>query len=116
MMLIDTHCHLYHDDFETDRETVMERAAAEQVGAFYLPAIDSTVIDAMLQMEKDYPGRCMAMMGVHPCSVKENYQQELLIADQWLATREFAAVGETGLDFYWDKHLYRSSTMLLERR
>jgi TatD DNase family protein len=103
MMMIDTHCHLYHEDFNEDRQKVIERAEAENVGGFYLPAIDSTVIDAMLQMEKDFPGRCFAMMGLHPCSVKENYTEELLIAEQWLNKRKFAAIGETGLDFYWEK-------------
>src|SRR5450432_255591 len=103
MMLIDTHCHLYHEDFNEDRQKVIERAANEQVAGFYLPAIDSTVTDAMLQMEKDFPGRCFAMMGLHPCSVKENYIDELQLAEQWLTKRKFAAVGETGLDFYWDK-------------
>jgi TatD DNase family protein len=103
MMLIDTHCHLYHEEFDADRQKVIHRANAESVGGFYLPAIDSTVIDAMLQMEKDFPGQCFAMMGLHPCSVKENYMEELQVAEQWLAGRKFAAIGETGLDFYWDK-------------
>src|ERR1700712_2038288 len=103
MTFIDTHCHLYHDDYNEDRQQVIERAVAENVTGFYLPAIDSTVIDAMLQMEINFPGRCFAMMGLHPCSVKENYKDELLIAEQWFAKRKFAAVGETGLDFYWDK-------------
>lgn len=102
-MIIDTHCHLYHEDFDTDRAAIMERANAQGVESFYLPAIDSSVIDAMLQMEKDYPQQCFAMMGLHPCSVKENYEDELRIAGQWLARRKFAAIGETGLDFYWDK-------------
>jgi len=57
----------------------------------------------MLKMEQDYPGQCFAMMGLHPCSVKENFEEELQIAEQWLSRRKFAAVGETGLDFYWDK-------------
>ncbi len=103
MMLIDTHCHLYLEEFDEDRQAVIHRANAESVGCFYLPAIDSTVIDAILQMEKDFPGQCFAMMGLHPCSVKENYAEELQIAEQWLAGRKFAAIGETGLDFYWDK-------------
>jgi TatD DNase family protein len=102
-MIIDTHCHLYLEDFKEDRQNVIERATVENVESFYLPAIDSSVIDPMLQMEKDFPGRCFAMMGLHPCSVKENYEDELAIAAKWLARRGFAAIGETGLDFYWDK-------------
>ncbi len=103
MTLTDTHCHLYLDEFTADRQAVMERATAASVSRFYLPAIDSTVIKALLQMEDDFPGRCFAMMGLHPCSVKENYLDELAIAGQWLSSRPFAAIGETGLDFYWDK-------------
>ncbi len=103
MNLTDTHCHLYTDDFDTDRKEMIERAGIEGVSKFYLPAIDRQVIDAMLQMEEQWPGKCFAMMGLHPCSVKENYEEELLIAETWLAKRKFAAIGETGLDFYWDK-------------
>lgn len=102
-MIIDTHCHLYHEDFDADRPAMMERAKAAGVGGFYLPAIDSSVIAAMLQMEAAYPQQCFAMMGLHPCSVKENYEAELRICEDWLQRRKFAAIGETGLDFYWDK-------------
>jgi len=102
-MMIDTHCHLYLDDFDADRPAIIERANTESVGRFYLPAIDSSIITRMLKMEQDYPDQCFAMMGLHPCSVKENFEEELQIAEQWLARRKFAAVGETGLDFYWDK-------------
>ncbi|GAC1456499.1 MAG: TatD family hydrolase [Chitinophagaceae bacterium] len=103
MILIDTHCHLYLAEFDQDRQEVMSKAKAEGVGRFFLPAIDSRVIGPMVQMEKDFPRQCFAMMGLHPCSVKENYSEELLVAAQWLASRKFAAIGETGLDFYWDK-------------
>jgi TatD DNase family protein len=102
-MIIDTHCHLYHVDFDADRPAMMQRANAQGVAGFYLPAIDSSVIAAMLQMELDYPQQCFAMMGLHPCSVKENYEDELQIAEEWLQRRKFVAIGETGLDFYWDK-------------
>ena len=70
---------------------------------FYLPAIDSESIPAMLQMEADFPEQCIAMMGLHPCNVKANWQEELAIVKDWLGKRKFAAVGEIGLDFYWDK-------------
>lgn len=102
-MMIDTHCHLYADAFDNDRPAMMQRALDAGVAQFYLPAIDSTVIDAMLQMELDYPGQCFAMMGLHPCSVKDDYRRELDIAAAWLERRKFIAIGETGLDFYWDK-------------
>lgn len=103
MQLIDTHTHLYGKEFDKDRKETIARANAEGVSTFYLPAIDSESIPAMLQMEIDYPGQCIAMMGLHPCYVKENWQEELAIVKDWLGKRKFAAVGEIGLDFYWDK-------------
>jgi TatD DNase family protein len=103
MKLIDTHCHLYSEEFANDIDTVIDLAASAGVAKFYLPAIDSNSIDAMFYLEQKYPGRCVAMMGLHPCYVKENYRAELEIVQQWLGKRKFAAVGEIGLDFYWDK-------------
>ncbi len=102
-MLIDSHCHLYDKTFADDRDQMMHRAIRAGVERFYLPAIDSSVTSAMLQLEVDYPGKCFGMMGLHPCSVGENYQEELQLAEGWLQRRSFAAIGETGLDFYWDK-------------
>ena len=103
MLLIDTHCHLYSEEFLPDIDAVIERGTHEGVQKFYLPGIDSTSINAMLNLEERFPNKCFAMMGLHPCYVKENYKQELDIVQQWLAKRKFAAVGEIGLDFYWDK-------------
>ncbi len=103
MILIDTHCHLYSEEFRADIDSVIKRAETEGVQKFYLPGIDSTVMQAMLELEEKFPGKCMAMMGLHPCSVKENYKDELDAVEAWLAKRKFAAVGEIGFDFYWDK-------------
>jgi len=103
MTIIDTHCHLYSEEFVNDIDTVIARAKAYGVKKFYLPAIDSTEHTAMLQLEEKYPGECIAMMGLHPCYVKENYREELKIAEDWLNKRAFVAIGEIGLDFYWDK-------------
>jgi TatD DNase family protein len=103
MHLIDTHCHLYLQEYDADLPAVIERAENEGVEKFYLPGIDSSVIDRILKTEQLYPGKCLAMMGLHPCSVRDNYQDELLIVEEWLARRSFSAVGEIGLDFYWDK-------------
>ena len=103
MKLIDTHCHLYSEEFKDDIETVIARAKAEGVTKFYLPAIDSTSLEGMLELERKFPDECIAMMGLHPCYVKENYKEELKIVENQLAQRPFAAVGEIGLDFYWDK-------------
>jgi len=104
MKLIDTHCHLYAQEFNDDRDAMIERAIQQGVEQFYLPAIDSTEINGMLALEEKYPGVCIAMMGLHPCYVKENYQAELAIVNDWLDKRPFAAVGEIGLDFYWDSN------------
>lgn len=103
MKIIDTHCHLYSEEFKTDINEVIGRAKNIGVSKFYLPAIDSSVIDAMLQLEKNFPDECFAMMGLHPCYVKANYKEELKIAEEWIIRRSFAAIGEIGLDFYWDK-------------
>ena len=76
-MFIDTHTHLYLEEFDGDRNAVIKKAMSSGVEKFYLPNIDSTSIDVMLQLEKDYPQNCFAMMGLHPCSVKENVEDEL---------------------------------------
>jgi len=103
MKIIDTHCHLYAEDFAVDINAVISRAKNKGVVKFFLPAIDSSVIDAMLQLETDFPGECFAMIGLHPCSVNAAYKEELNIVEQWLNKRSFVALGEIGLDFYWDK-------------
>jgi len=101
--LIDTHCHLYLEAFSDDIQQVMNRAFREGVGQFMLPAIDSSELENLLKLEKTWPDACFAMMGLHPCSVKENYKEELDLVKNWLAKRKFIAVGEIGLDYYWDK-------------
>ena len=103
MKIIDTHTHLYLYDFKDDIDNVMLNASNENVEELYLPAIDSSETEAMLLLESKYPGKCFAMMGLHPCSVKENYKQELMYVHEWLKKRQFIAIGEVGLDFYWDK-------------
>ncbi|MDQ6761273.1 MAG: TatD family hydrolase [Bacteroidota bacterium] len=103
MKLIDTHTHLYLKEFSGDIEEVMQRAEAEGVSQFYLPAIDSAETVNMIELEKKFPGKCLAMVGLHPCSVKENYRDELNKAEKLLGQRKFVAIGESGLDFYWDK-------------
>jgi TatD DNase family protein len=102
MRLIDTHTHLYSKEFEKDFDEVLERARKAGVSKFFLPGIDSEVIDDMLKLELAYPGEFFAMMGLHPCSVKENYLDELKIVEGYLSQRKWVAVGEIGLDFYWD--------------
>jgi TatD DNase family protein len=103
MIIIDTHCHLYSEEFTSDIADVIKRAEGDGVAKYYLPGIDSTAIAAMLDLEQRFPGKCIAMIGLHPCYVKENYREELEIVHDWLEKRPFAAVGEIGLDHYWDK-------------
>lgn len=103
MKIVDTHCHLYLEEFKNDLNAVIERAKKLGVEKFFLPAIDSEVITSMLDLEKNFPDECFAMMGLHPCSVKGNYKDELKLVEQWLNKRSFVAIGEIGLDFYWDK-------------
>ncbi|MEM9886354.1 MAG: TatD family hydrolase [Bacteroidota bacterium] len=106
MTLIDTHTHLYVQQFNDDRVAAIQRAKAAGIEKFYLPNIDSGYIDAMLELEASYPNECFAMMGLHPCSVKENYREELEIVKNWLDKRPFVAVGEIGLDLYWDQTFF----------
>lgn len=103
MTIIDTHAHLYSEEFKDDIELVIERAQKAGVSKIYLPAIDSSETTAMLALEEKFPGICIAMMGLHPCYVKENVAEELAHVRSWLDQRDFVAVGEIGLDFYWDK-------------
>lgn len=102
-MIIDTHCHLYLEDFAADATAVIERAGAAGVEGFYLPSIDSRITNAMLAFEKQFSGKCFAMMGLHPCSVNENVEEELAHIQAWLARRSFVAIGEIGLDLYHDR-------------
>lgn len=105
-MLVDTHTHLYLDRFKNDVTQVINRAKDEGIKKFFLPNIDSSSIEDMLKLEDLYPGEIHAMMGLHPCSVKENYKQELEQVKKWLDKRAFCAVGEIGLDLYWDKTFF----------
>ncbi|MBS1935589.1 MAG: TatD family hydrolase, partial [Bacteroidetes bacterium] len=103
MKLVDTHTHLYSPEFQNDIDLVIQRGLDNNVEKFFLPAVDSTSLQSMLQLEKRFPGKCISMIGLHPCSVKDNYKEELKLVEGLLTQRRFAAVGEIGLDFYWDK-------------
>lgn len=107
MELIDTHCHLYLEEFAADREAMIQRAREAGVSRFYLPAISSEETAHMLELEQAFPEVCIPMMGLHPCYVKENYQQELDLVAGWLEKRPFVAIGEIGLDYYWDTQFAR---------
>lgn len=101
--MIDTHTHLYSTEFDADRPEVIKRALDNGVQKFFLPAIDSETHERMLQLEKEYPNNIYAMMGLHPCSVKrETWQEELSLVLRYLEMRPFCAIGEIGIDLYWD--------------
>lgn len=102
-MLIDTHTHLYSNKFQEDRDAMVERAKEAGVGLALLPAIDRSSHQAMLDTEQRYPDFCHAMIGLHPVSVKADYEQELALVASELARRRWVAIGEIGMDLYWDK-------------
>ena len=102
MSLIDTHCHIYSSEFDADRQAMLSRAEYEGITKMLMPAIDISTHAQMLGLENEFPGKCLSMMGLHPCSVKENYLDELSVVEEHFEKRSFVAVGETGLDFYWD--------------
>ena len=115
-MFIDTHTHLYLEEFDNDRNAVVKKAISSGVNKFYLPNIDSTSINAMLNLEKEYPQICFAMMGLHPCSVKENVEDELKIVEEWLGKRKFTAIGEIGIDLYWDKTFFEQQKLAFRKQ
>jgi TatD DNase family protein len=116
MKLTDTHTHLYADEFKVDLEQLLQVAGQAGVDRFYLPNIDSTSIEDMLSLEKIYPGKCFPMMGLHPCSVKENWKAEMRIVEDWLQKRKFVAIGEMGIDLYWDKSFIEEQKNVFKRQ
>lgn len=116
-ILIDTHAHLYSEQFDTDRADMVRRAMAAGVGRMYLPNVDSQTIPAMLDLERTFSGRCVAAMGLHPCSVQSaTYQHELAVVERWLGERPFCAIGEIGIDLYWDKTTLDEQIVAFERQ
>lgn len=103
MLLVDTHAHIYLGEFDPARHEMLKIAENEGVGKIFMPAIDSQTHESLIRLAEDHPGFCFPMMGLHPCSVKSNYREELNIARYYLEKKKFWAIGETGLDFYWDK-------------
>lgn len=99
---IDTHAHIYAEEFDADRHEMIDRAMNDNVRTVFMPNVDHTTIDRMLDVESRWP-QCIAMMGLHPCSVKKDFQRELYAVEDWLGKRTFAAIGEIGTDLYWDK-------------
>jgi len=103
MELIDTHCHIFLPEFDADRPEVIARATGSGVGRMLLPHVDSTTTQALLATCEKFPGTCYPMMGLHPTSVDQDFEQELLIVEEWLGKIRFYGLGEIGIDLYWDK-------------
>lgn len=102
-MFIDSHAHIYSEQFKKDRAEVIEKSREVGVGKIYMPNVDHASIEEMLEVEEKYPDQCISMMGLHPCSVNKSFEKELYIVEEWLNKRDFVAVGEIGIDLYWDK-------------
>ena len=103
MIITDTHTHLYSEEFNEDRSEMIQRAIDAGVSRFFIPAIDSAYTQSMYALESSYPDRIFLMMGLHPTHVKDNYLDELQHVEEELAKRKFYAIGEIGIDLYWDK-------------
>ena len=103
MIITDTHTHLYSEAFDEDRDEMISRALAAGITRFFVPAIDSTYSESMYALERKYPTHVFLMMGVHPTHIKDNYKEELDFLTEALETRKFVAIGEIGIDLYWDK-------------
>ncbi len=103
-MITDTHTHLYSSQFKEDQAAMIQRAKDAGVSRFFIPAIDSSYTESMMKLEKNFPKDVFLMMGLHPTSVKENYLEELAHVKEWIDKKKFFALGEIGIDLYWDRN------------
>ena len=103
MILTDTHTHLYSEEFENDRAKMIQRAIDAGVSRFFVPSIDSSYTQKMYDLEAQFPENVFLMMGLHPTYVKENYLEELAHVETELTKKQFYAIGEIGIDLFWDK-------------
>lgn len=106
MIFTDTHTHLYSKEFDADRDVEIRKAIDAGVTRMFMPNVDSESIEGMYKVEKSFSANCFAMMGIHPCSINETYLEELKIAEDCLSKRKFVAIGEIGIDLYWDKTFF----------
>ncbi|SKB46615.1 TatD family hydrolase [Dyadobacter psychrophilus] len=101
--MIETHAHIYSDDYAEDRAAMLERAWNAGIEQIWMPNCDHTTIPGMMKLAAQFPGKCLPMIGLHPTYVKEDFEQELVIMEDWLEKYPFIAVGEIGMDLFWDK-------------
>lgn len=117
LSLTDTHTHLYSEEFDADRNEMIQKAIQAGVTRFFVPSIDSSYTQKMYDLEKQYPENVFLMMGLHPCYVKpETFEQELLHVEKELASKKFYAVGEIGIDLYWDKTTLEIQKLAFKRQ
>ncbi|MDR1624538.1 MAG: TatD family hydrolase [Tannerellaceae bacterium] len=116
MKLIDTHCHLYLEAFDADRENLINEALASGIDKILLPNVDTTTVDAMLQLCARHPGFAYPMMGLHPTSVNKEYPAQLKEIENRLTQRSYCAIGEIGIDLYWDKTFLREQKEVFEKQ
>lgn len=116
MQLIDTHTHIYLPEFDTDRDEAVNRAVNNGVVKLLMPNIDTDSVDRMIAVEKRYPGICYPMTGLHPTSVKEDYLVQLEKLEEQFSLHRFIAVGEIGIDLYWDKTFFKEQLIALRRQ
>ncbi len=115
-MFTDTHTHLYLPEFDSDREALLQSAFEKNIRRFFLPNIDSSSIDSMLHLSRKYSGKMFPMFGLHPCSVKENFEEELKIVEKCLKENKFFAIGEIGIDLYWDKTFVKQQEIVFRKQ
>lgn len=114
MILTDTHTHLYSEEFDQDRNEMIQRAIEQGVSRFFVPSIDSNYTTKMYELEARYPDNIFLMMGLHPTYVKENYREELAHVETELAKKKFYAVGEIGIDLFWDKTFLKEQQLAFQ--
>jgi TatD DNase family protein len=112
--MIDSHAHVYSEQFDKDTNEMLARAKVQGVTKIFMPAIDSETHPAMMDLAREHPDFCFPMIGLHPCSVKENFMEEINIVKEYLQEHKFYGIGETGIDLYWDKTFYNQQIEALE--
>ena len=116
MILIDTHTHLYLDNYSDDRNEVVQNAISHGVDKMLLPAIDKSTFGSMIQLVGEFPNNCLPMIGLHPTSVKDDYELEMAFVEDHVANGEFIAIGEIGIDLYWDSTYFEQQKDAFRRQ
>jgi len=116
MIITDTHTHLYSEAFDEDRKEAIQEAIDLGVERFFIPAIDSTYTESMLALEKDFPGHMFLMTGLHPTHVKENFEEELAHVEEMLEKHTYYAIGEIGVDLYWEKKYFKAQQIAFRKQ